>query len=102
MKIRIMSYNTQHCLDYIKQEIDYDLIANTIRDCGADIVGLQEIRNRGTRPGYEPQAQILAEKLGFHVYFAQAIGFAGDKPYGNALLSRYPILSAGTGRGACQ
>ena len=31
-----MSYNTQHCLNYVTQEIDYDIIADTIKKCGAD------------------------------------------------------------------
>ena len=27
MKIKIMSYNTQHCLNYKTQKIDFDIIA---------------------------------------------------------------------------
>ncbi len=94
--VRFMSYNTQHCLNFVTREIDFDLIAETIRACGADIVGLQEIRGKGTDADYEEQAKILAEKLGFYYYFAEAMRFDGDNPYGNALLSRYPILSAET------
>lgn len=96
MKIRVMSYNTQHCLNYLTRRIDFDLIADTIRACGADVVGLQEMRGKGVRADYEDQTAILAEKLGFHAYFARAILVKGENPYGNALLSRYPILSAET------
>lgn len=96
MKITCMSFNTQHCLHYKTRQIDYDLMADTVRLCHADIVGLQEIRGRGDRPGYEPQAQILAEKLGFYFYFAEAIRIGGANPYGNAILSRYPIADAQT------
>lgn len=96
MKITCMSFNTQHCLNYITRQIDFDRMADTIRDCGADIVGLQEIRGQGDRPDYADQAKILAEKLGFYYYFAEAIRFGGTNPYGNAILSRYPITAAQT------
>ena len=96
MKIKIMSYNTQHCLDYIKQEINFDLIADTIKKCGADIIGLQEIRGEGPREDYVDQIKILSEKTGFYYYFAEAIKVGGSNPYGNAILSKYPITSAET------
>lgn len=94
MKIKFMSYNTQHCLNFITQEIDYDIIVNTIVQCGADVVGLQEILDEGTDPAFKAQAKILAERLGFYYYFAKAIDFGENNPYGIALISRYPILSA--------
>ena len=37
----------------------------------------------------------LAKRLGYHVYFAQALVLFGT-PYGNTLLSRFPILNART------
>ena len=97
MKIKVMSFNTQHCLNYITRKIDFDVMADAIRKCGADVVGLQEIRGEGrNKAEYAEQAKILAEKLGFYWYFAEAIKFSGTEPYGNALLSRYPIVSART------
>ena len=97
MEIKVMSYNTQHCLNYVTQEIDYDIIADTIKNCGADIIGLQEMRNESEADGYDHQAKILAEKLGFsYYYFAEAIRFEGVNPYGNALISRYPLKSVET------
>ncbi len=96
MNIKLMSYNTQHCLNFVTREIDFDIMANTIRKCGADIVALQEIRGEGPHPEYQQQAEILAEKLGFYSYFAEAIKFDGINPYGNALISRYPILDVET------
>ncbi|MBR2489206.1 MAG: endonuclease/exonuclease/phosphatase family protein [Clostridia bacterium] len=96
MKIKLMSYNTQHCLNYITRQIDFDIMADTIRKCGADIIGLQEMRNESEHPEYDNQAGILAEKLGFYYYFAEAIKFSGVNPYGNAIISRYPIKNAQT------
>ena len=97
MKIKFMSYNTQHCLNFITREIDFDIIADTIKKCEADIIGLQEIRDEGQDADYQSQAKIIAEKLGYHYYyFAGAIRFGGVNPYGNAIISRYPIISVET------
>ncbi len=96
MSIRIMSFNTQHCLNYKTKKIDFPLMAETIKALGGEIVGLQEIRGKGEAEDYADQAKILAELLGYNYYFAEAIRFGGKNPYGNALISRYPILSAET------
>lgn len=95
MNITLMSYNTQHCLNYITREIDFDLMADTIRKCGADMVGLQEMFDLGETEEFTTQTKVLAEKLGFYHYFAQATKLEGGQyPYGNGIISRYPILAA--------
>lgn len=96
--MKIMSFNTQHCLNYIEQKIDFDIMAKTIIDCNADIIGLNEIRSEcKTDATYADQTAILSQLTGIdNYYFAEAIKFGGIKPYGNALLSRVPIISAET------
>ena len=96
MQYRILSFNTQHCRNFISGRIDFDLFADTIRRLDPDIVGLNEMRGKGVDPGYTAQTETLAEKLGYHYYFAKALDVDGCNPYGNALLSKYPILSAET------
>jgi endonuclease/exonuclease/phosphatase family metal-dependent hydrolase len=92
-----MSYNTQHCLNFITRKIDFDIMADTIKTCEADIIGLQEIRDQSQDAEYQAQTKIIAEKLGYHYYyFAEAIRFGGVNPYGNAIISRFPISSAET------
>lgn len=92
--MKIMTFNTQHCLNYIEQKIDFDVMADAIRACDPDIVGLNEMRGAGSDPEYTEQVKILAEKTGMpYYYFAPAITFA-DGPYGNGFLSKIPILSA--------
>lgn len=71
-------------------------MADAIIKCGADVIGLQEMRDESEDEEYKAQAKIIAEKLGFYYYFAEAIRFDGKNPYGNALISRYPIISAET------
>ena len=96
MQINIMSFNTQHCLNFVTKEIDFDIMTDAIKKCQADIIGLQEMRDESEDEEYKAQAKIIAEKLGFYYYFAEAIRFDGKNPYGNALISRYPIISAET------
>lgn len=93
--MRIMTFNTQHCRNYIKKEIDYSIMADVINNLNADIVALNEMHGKGPDPQFEEQVTILAEKTGLnHHYFAHAILFDGKNPYGNGILSRYPIIQA--------
>lgn len=99
--MKFMSFNTEHCLPYhgvpegeSGRKMDYELMANAIKTCGADVVGLNEIRNEGPDPEYQKQTEILAGLTGLeNHFFAEAIVFPGG-PYGNGLLSKYPIVSA--------
>ena len=95
--MKIMSFNTQHCRNYITRVIDYPVMAEAILRCGADIVGLNEMRAAGEAEGYEPQAENLSQLTGLeHACFAEAIRVNGPNPYGNALLSRWPIVHVQT------
>ena len=91
--MKIMTFNTQHCLNYKEQKLDMAIMAETIRTCGADIVALNEMRDAGP---YGPQTEMLAKETGLsHHYFAEAIADE-EGPYGNGLISRYPIVCAKT------
>ncbi len=92
--MKIMRFNTQHCLDYLKQEIDFDTMAGAIKRIDPDIVGLQEMRSVGKVDEYADQTGILASltDMPYH-FFAKAIDFPLG-PYGNALISKHPILKA--------
>lgn len=100
MDIKFMSFNIQHGADfYRRHRIDLHLMAEAIASCEADIIGLNEVRGRGKAAEYTAQAEKMADILGYHCYFAQAVDFGGDvicgnSPYGNAILSKYPIIRA--------
>ena len=96
MKIKVMSFNILHCEDWKNRRINFDAFAKQILESKADVIGLNEVRGEGDREDYQAQAKILAEKTGFYYYFAKAIDVGGKNPYGNALLSRYPIRNAQT------
>ena len=92
-----MSFNTQHCLNYIERRIDFSIIADAIKKCDPDVVGLNEMRGVGAHPEYQAQTEKLSELTGLkYFYFAKAIDVEGCGPYGNAILSRFPIESAET------
>ena len=97
--MKFMSFNTQHCLNYIERKIDYDVMAKAILDCGADVVGLNEMRGASIGqpdPAFEDQVGNLSRLTGIeNSFFAPAIWIGGGvKPYGNGMLSKLPIISA--------
>lgn len=95
--MKIMSFNTQHCLNYISRKIDFEIMAKTINDLDVDVVGLNEMRGEGQDPEYTAQVKRLAELTGMKYYhFAHAITFGNKGPYGNGLLSKIPIVKAET------
>lgn len=98
MKIRLMTFNIQHGRDYQvainenRYELNLDTMANAIIGQDPDIVILNEVRGLGPDPNYLEQTKILADLTGFSFYhFGPAIYFQGKLPYGNAILSKYPI-----------
>ena len=95
--MKIMAFNTQHCLNYLEQKIDFDVMAKAIRTCDPDIVGLNEIRDLGPDPDYTAQTATLSHLTEMpHAYFAKAIDVKGHGRYGNALLSKLPFRSVET------
>lgn len=95
--MKIMSFNTQHCLNYKEQKIDFEIMANTIKDTGADIIGLNEMRSEGPDAEFTDQTKTLSSLTGIsNYYFAKAFDVQGENPYGNAILSKIPITEAKT------
>lgn len=94
--LKVMTFNIQHSLDYQKQIIDFDLFINAIKTYGADVCGLNEVRGFGPLEDYTDQTNTIADGLGFHRYFGEAIKIDGNSPYGNAIVSRYPFKSLET------
>ena len=91
MRLKITSFNTQHCLNYVEKRIDFALMARTVRDSGADLVGLNEMRGDGPDPEYTPQTETLSAMAKLHHYFFAPAIKLDEGLYGNALISRIPI-----------
>lgn len=91
--MKIMTFNTQHCKNYVEGHIDFEIMAEAIKTCAPDIVGLNEMRGESDHPEYEAQVEKLRELTGMkYCYFAKAIQFKNG-PYGNGLLSNIPIVN---------
>lgn len=83
MNLKIMTFNTQHCKNYITNKIDYNEIINLINKYNPDIIGLNEI--------YSFQLKKLAKELKYKYYFSKSMII-----YGNGILSKYDINNANT------
>ncbi len=89
----IMSFNTQHCLNYVTRKVDYEVMAEAIRKCNADIVGLNEMWDKGRSRDFNAQTELLSEATGLqNFYFGRTIWESEGNPFGNGFLSRYKIV----------
>lgn len=68
-----------------------DVIADTLGALRPDVVVLQEVLQDSAR-GLENQAETLGARLGYAVVFASVDGGERPRRYGNAILSRHPVL----------
>ncbi|NPV80782.1 MAG: hypothetical protein HPY52_10980 [Firmicutes bacterium] len=101
--MRFMSYNIKACMRKSHNPKDQSEvpgimgIAEVIAAQSPDVVALQEVDRWRLRSGRVDQVRQLGESLGYHYAYAPAFssleadGRKGE--YGNALLSRLPILS---------
>ena len=74
---------------------DIDNILRTITEVGPDTLCLQELTTNFAPQHRRHTAQYLAEKLGMHCFFKAAreiIDANGTHAFGNAIISRYPIV----------
>lgn len=93
--MKIMTFNTQHCENFITKKIDFEKVARFIVDSDVDFVGLNEMRGDGPVSGYTAQTEKLSELTKMpHYFFSEAIMVGGTSPYGNGFLSKIPILKA--------
>jgi endonuclease/exonuclease/phosphatase family metal-dependent hydrolase len=96
--IKVMTFNIRYGMG-TDRRLDLQRIAEVIRRSGADVVGLNEVdRHFSSRSGFVDQMQFLAQELRMHGAYGAALTFRsrespGLRQYGNALLSRFPIVS---------
>lgn len=97
MIIRFMSYNVCSGRNFNNgKKINILDAGDVIKKYDPDIIGLNEVRGFGNiAADYTEQVKTLGEKLGYHYYFSKAIEFE-EGPYGNGLLSKFPILKKET------
>lgn len=103
--MRLLTYNIHHW-EGADGRMDVARVVGVIRESGADIAALNEVFHPAvTEPGAQPLLEAMARHLGMAYVFGETLSFypeagfpalrlcSGQAPYGNALLTRYPILS---------
>ena len=100
--LRVMTYNIYGArATSPANAADLDAIAEVIRRQNPDFVTLNEVDVFTNRTGKDVhQARDLAEKLGMEWHFSKAIDSDGGE-YGDAVLSKYPILEKRSYRLPC-
>ena len=98
--ITVLTYNIHHWQGS-DDTIDLDRVVKTVAETGADIVGLNEIFHPLTAKGATRDLfSQMASKLGMASVFGPTNPYSDwgyiAGPYGNGLLSRYPICRAQT------
>lgn len=91
--LKIMTYNIRHGAPIHKANDDIQLkgIAEAINAQKPDLVALQEVDSMTERAPVD-EAKELATLTGMYYFFSKTINFQGGQ-YGDAILSRFPILS---------
>ncbi|HVY37579.1 MAG TPA: endonuclease/exonuclease/phosphatase family protein [Polyangia bacterium] len=89
-RLRVASYNIHQCVGTDRRR-DPARVAAVLREIDADVIGLQEVDARPGAATDSMQMQYLASALGLHAVAGPTI-VRHDGHYGNALLSRRPVL----------
>lgn len=98
-RLRVLTYNIHHG-EGMDGKFDYDRLAAVIARAKPDLVALQEVDRRTRRAEGVDQPALLAEKLGMHHAFGEAMPYSGGQ-YGEAILSRFPFESVTTHALSC-
>ncbi|AHM57913.1 endonuclease/exonuclease/phosphatase (plasmid) [Peptoclostridium acidaminophilum DSM 3953] len=89
--LRIATYNIK-CGHGMDGKLDLKRTARALEALGADVICLQEVDMNRARTLYANQALKFAGLLGMEYSFGAAIKYSGGGAYGNAILSRHPIV----------
>ncbi len=95
MSLRVMSWNV-HGLRGADGRVDADRIARVIEEVRPDVAGLQEVGAPPADSAAETAAARLARLTGLESAFGRTMQHALGFAYGNAILSRHPIVATRT------
>jgi endonuclease/exonuclease/phosphatase family metal-dependent hydrolase len=95
VKLRVLSYNIHKCIGGVDRRYEPARIVDVIQRQDADVVMLQEVDKNVPRSNHDHQVDMLGEMLGlrYRTWFPN-VDVRGGGQYGNALLSRYPIVES--------
>ena len=90
--MRIATYNIHKCVG-VDRKYSPERIVQVLREIDADVIGLQEVLCHSHLHKRDHQADFIAKALGFEFVLGKNRQIKGAD-YGNAILSRFPILSS--------
>lgn len=97
--LRVVTFNMGSGRD-VEGHIDLPATAELLVQADADIIGLQEVdRYFSKRSNFEDQVSWLSERLNMYAAYGPNIDWLAaeegqpNRQYGNAVLSKYPIIS---------
>lgn len=93
--VSLATFNIYHDRDRWDQRLP--LILDVLREASPDVIGLQEVL-QDAATNLPNQAQTIAEALGYQVVFVSADAEGAPRRYGNAILTRLPIVEQATTR----
>jgi endonuclease/exonuclease/phosphatase family metal-dependent hydrolase len=91
MKLRVLSYNIKYCRG-MNGKVSLTAVASTIASTQPDLVGLQEVDYFNPRSAFADQTAKLGSRLGMYHIYGPNVTWGGVARFGNAVLSRYPIV----------
>jgi endonuclease/exonuclease/phosphatase family metal-dependent hydrolase len=95
VKLRVLSYNIHKCIGGLDRRYEPMRVADVIRRLDADVVLLQEVDAGVTRSNRDHQVDVLGDMLDMrHRTWFPNVDVRGGGHYGNAVLSRFPIIES--------
>lgn len=93
MRLRLLTYNIHKCIGGVDRKYNPQRTADVINNLHADILLLQEVDHDVPRSNRDKQVDLLGDLVGmrYRSWFPN-VDVRGGGCYGNAILSRYPIV----------
>lgn len=89
-ELRVVTFNMRHAKG-MDGRVNINRTLQLLKRTEADVIALQEVDRYRLRSGFQDQAAYLAKNLGMDWRFSASLDGAVNQ-YGNAILSRYPII----------
>lgn len=91
--LRVATYNVHKCRGMDRRVVP-SRVAQVIAELDADVIALQEILAEAIDdPGLDQLRCLLGELPGYHFCFGENRKLKNGAPYGNAILSRLPLVA---------